>query len=54
MNGLWHGALIFLAAMFALWLGVKLLLEVWWVVVIVIAVVGIAALIIWWLRWRRW
>jgi hypothetical protein len=43
-----------LGASFALWLSVKLLLQVWWVVVIVaVVMVGTYALIQWY-RHRSW
>ncbi len=51
---LWHASLTILAAAVALWMSVRLLLEIWWVLAIVGALVaGTIALVRWW-QWRRW
>jgi hypothetical protein len=43
-----------LGASFALWLSVKLLLQIWWVVVIVALLVGGVYALIQWRRHRSW
>ena len=50
---LWRAAGRVLAACLALWLGVRLLREIWWVLAIVGAIVAGVAILRWW-RSRRW
>ena len=51
---LWHGSLMILGAMVALWLSVRLLLEIWWVLLIIGGIVAGAAILLRWWQWRRW
>ena len=51
---LWRVSLTILGAMLALWLSVKLLLQIWWVLAIVAALIaGAVGLYRWW-QWRVW
>ena len=46
---LWHVSLMILGATVALWLSVRLLLEIWWVLLIIgVVIAGVAIL-----RWRQ-
>jgi|GEM_PF-2793656 len=51
---LWHASWTFLAACLALWLGVKLMLEIWWVLAIIGGIVAGAAILLRWWQSRRW
>jgi len=50
---LWRASWRFLAACLALWLGVRLLREIWWELAIVGVIVAGVAILRWW-RSRRW
>ena len=50
---LWRVSLMILGATVALWASVRLLLEIWWVLVIIGAIVVGAAILRWW-QSRRW
>ncbi len=51
---LWRASLTILGATLALWLSVRLLLEIWWVLAIVVVVIaGVTGLLQWW-RSRDW
>jgi hypothetical protein len=54
VKGFWRASLKILGATLALWLSVKLLLQVWWVLAIVAVVVAAAAGLFQWWRWRSW
>jgi hypothetical protein len=51
---LWRASWRFLAACLALWLGVRLLREIWWELAIVGVIVAGAAILLHWWRSRRW
>jgi hypothetical protein len=51
---LWHGSLMILGATVALWLSVRLLLEIWWVLLIIGGIFAVVAILLRWWQWRRW
>ena len=50
---LWRASWRFLAACLALWLGVRLLREIWWELAIVGVIIAGLAILRWW-QSRRW
>jgi len=53
----WRGALVVLGIVVVLWLAVKLLEQIWVVLLIVAIVVGIVVAVVFGIRWwrqRRW
>lgn len=50
----WHAAVVFLGIAVAVWIAVKLILEVWWVLVILVAIAVAISTLIWWRRNRYW
>ncbi|MBU2601877.1 MAG: hypothetical protein KKA32_06885 [Actinobacteria bacterium] len=51
---LWRASLTILGATLALWLSVRLLLEIWCVLAIAGAIIAGAAILLRWWQWRRW
>jgi hypothetical protein len=51
---LWRVSLMILGAMVALWLSVRLLLEIWWVLLIIGGIVAVVAILLRWWQSRRW
>jgi hypothetical protein len=51
---LWHVSLTILGATVALWLSVRLLREIWWVLAIVGVIVAGAVILLRWWRSRSW
>ena len=49
---LWRLSLTILGAVFALWLSVRLLAQIWWVLVIIGGLVAVVYLSIRWWQWR--
>lgn len=47
-------SLTILGVAFALWLSVRLIAQIWWVLVIIVVIVMIAVIAIRWWRMRRW
>jgi len=51
---LWRASLAVLGSSLALWLSVRLLLQIWWVLAILAALVAVAAGLFQWWRSRGW
>jgi len=51
---LWHASLTILGATLALWLSVRLLFQIWWVLAIIGGIIAGAAILLRWWQWRRW
>ena len=54
LTKLWRLSLTILGVVFALWLSVRLIAQIWWVLVIIGAMVIMATIAIWWWRTHRW
>lgn len=54
LDKLWRASLTVLGAVLALYFSVKLLLQIWPVLLIAVGVVAGAIILIRWLRWRFW
>lgn len=58
LSSVWRGALVLCGIAVLLWIGVKLIEQIWvWLVVIAAVLVALAAGVIvlrWWLHRRRW
>lgn len=54
MDKLWQAAFTILAVVFALWLSVRLLAQIWWVLMIIGSLVAVAYILVRWWQWRRW
>ena len=51
---LWRLSLTILGAVFALWLSVRLLTQIWWVLAIIGALVVVVVAAVRWWQWHRW
>ena len=51
---LWHVSLTILGAVFALWLSVRLLTQIWWVLVVIGGLVVVVVVTVRWRQWHRW
>ena len=51
---LWRVSLTILGAVFALWLSVRLLAQIWWVLAIIGGLVAVVYIAIRWWQWRSW
>lgn len=55
LASLWHAAFIVLGSVFAVWIAVKLLEQIWWVLAIIGAlVITLLVSVQWWRSRRRW
>lgn len=54
LTKLWRLSLTILGVAFALWLSVRLLAQIWWVLVIIGMLVIVATIAIRWWRTRQW
>ncbi|MCL5734747.1 MAG: DUF4175 domain-containing protein [Actinobacteria bacterium] len=54
LTKLWRLSLTILGVVFALWLSVRLLTQIWWVLVIIGMLVIVTTIAIRWWRIRRW
>lgn len=51
---LWHSCLMIFGATLALWLSVRLLLQIWWLLVIIGGLVAAVVVLLRWWRSRSW
>jgi hypothetical protein len=54
MEKLWQVTFTILAVVFALWLSVRLLAQIWWVLMIIGGLVAVVYIATRWWQWRRW